>query len=179
MWRFAAIAIAAVLAAGCGGGGERPASSAPTPGGPCPEGTPFVRAADLIGPSPAGHEVLPADREALATFVGRLREGLGDRWRGYDAKVMARPGAAFGTVVLVVNSHERGDASGGGIVAAERDAGRQGEPIDIAGRPGRLNVAADGAHVAVAPAGDCALAMLVADEERMLRRAASAMGAGR
>lgn len=94
-------------------------------------------------------------------------------------KVLARPRAERGTVVLVVNANERIDDTTRGSLAAERDAGVHGEPIEIAGEPGRLNVTADGAYLGVAAAGECAMVMLVADEEQVLRGAASAMGSQR
>ena len=148
MRRIAATAAAMAALAGCGGGDEDRATDAPTPGPPCPEGTELVRARDVIGPTPGGH----------------------------DARVLARRGATRGTAVLVINAREAGDDTLRGIMAAERDAGRPGEPIEISGEPGRLNRSADGGYVAFAAAGECALVMLLADEERTLRGAASEMG---
>ena len=179
MRRIATIAVTALLVVGCGGGnaGRAKSSAAPTPGPACPEGTEFVRARDVIGPTPAGFEVVPGARGRLEAAADVLRRGLGERWRGYDAKVLARPRAANGTAVVVINSHERGgDDFMRGFLAAERDAGKQGEPIQVAGEEGRLHRAADGAYIAIAPAGECALVLLVATQEQLVRRTASVIG---
>ena len=70
-------------------------------------------------------------------------------------------------------------------IAAAASSPRSATPAGRASRsrspagPARLNVAAGGAYLAVAPAGECSLVMLVADDELALRKAASAMGPGR
>ena len=177
MRRIAATAAALAALAGCGGGDEdRATDAAPTPGPPCPEGAELVRARDVIGPTPGGYVVVPGDQERLDAIAGVIRRGLKERWRDHDARVLARRGATRGTAVLVINTREAGEDTLRGIMAAERDAGRPGEPIEISGEPGRLNRSADGAYVAFAAAGECALVMLLADEERTLRSAASEMG---
>jgi hypothetical protein len=176
MRRLALVAL--VLVAGCGGGGGGRAanSAAPTPSGPCPEGTGFLRARDVIGPTPAGFEVVAGDRKAIDTLIAPLREGLAERWRGYDAKVLIRPRAQYGTAVIVVNTHERRAETMRGFLAAERAAGKEGETVEVAGESGRLLPTADGSSFAIAPAGECSLVFLVADREERVRTALSVIG---
>jgi hypothetical protein len=178
MWRFAGIVLV-LCAAGCGGSGAGTAANSadPGPGGPCPEGTPIVQARDVIGPVPRGFEVVPGDNEVLKSLVAEMKAGFGESWRRHDAKILLRRGAVNGTAVLVINSTDRHEDTMRGFLAAERDAGTRGETIEVAGERGRLLVAADGGYAAVAPAGECAMVMLFADTERLMRTAVSVMDA--
>ena len=150
----------------------------PAAKGPCPEGTALVRARDVIGPTPAGFEVLPGDKQRLASVAAQFREGFGDKWRGYDAKVLVRRDAANGAAVVVVNLHEKvgsDEEYRESAMAAERASGAEGRPIQIAGREGRLRTAPDGAFVATAPAGTCALVAVMADTGKLLLDAVEVM----
>ena len=86
-------------------------------------------------------------------------------------KVLARDGAASGTLVLVINSTEK---TGGtdDIVAGMIDSGRDGEPITLRGQETKLVRTIDGAYVTAAVAGDCAMVLLIADSEKQARNAA-------
>jgi hypothetical protein len=170
MRRIAAIAAAAVLAAGCGDGD---AEETPTVG-PCPEGTPFVRARDVVGPPPAGYQLVAGDKSALDDLAASLRQEVGRAWRGHDAKVLVPRRAAEGTAVVVVNAlAETGDDFLRTRREAERRAGLTGEDIQIGDETGRLNRAVDGAWVAFAPVGECSAVMLVSNRRRLLEHTAS------
>lgn len=188
MWpRLAVVASAGLLLSACGGdegkgsddrAGARATASAAvaTPAGPCPEGTDPVRARDVIGEAPQGYEILSGDQKAIATFVKQFRRPFGAAWRGYDAKVLARRGTDNGTAVIVINSNERSGGSDdvlAGAEAAKRDRGTDYERIRIGGEEGPLSEAPDGAFIAVAPTGTCALVVLVADSEKLVRTVAS------
>jgi hypothetical protein len=150
----------------------------PTPAGPCPEGTEPVRARDVIGPTPSGYQVVRGDRAALDAIAQQLEAGFGERWRGYDARVIARGNAANGTAVIVVNVNEQTRDPEDflqGVRAAEQDNDTRGEDIRIGDLDGRVVRARDGASVAIAPAGACALVMLIADTEALLRDAAGVL----
>ncbi len=64
----------------------------------------------------------------------------------------------------------RGGPSG---VVVIRESGRDAgvRPIDVAGEEGVLSKAPDGAFTVIARAGSCALVVLVADTERLVRQA--------
>jgi hypothetical protein len=193
MWRLIAVVLtSSFLCVACGGDdAERPADGArPTPTaegfaelpppGPCPKGTAFVRARDVIGPAPAGFKVVAGDRRRLAAIAADFEKASGDAWRGYDAKVLARRNAANGTAVMVVNSHE---ATGSredflkGVKAAQEAAGTPAEPIQVAGGEASMQRTPDGAYLAAAPAGTCAVMFLMADTKTLVRRAASLLPA--
>jgi hypothetical protein len=169
------VVAAAFSGLACGGDeGERAAD--PTPGEPCPEGTELVRARDVIGPTPKGYQVVPGDRKALGAIANQLEAGFGERWRGYDARVIARRNAVNGTAVIIVNVNEQTESSEEflrGVKAAEEDNDARGEDIRVGDHDGRLQRAPDGAYLAIAPAGTCALVMLVADDEALVRDAAA------
>lgn len=172
------VVAAAFSGLACGGGDEARRTAGPTPGGPCPEGTEAVRARDVIGPTPSGYQVVPGDRAALDSIAEQLEAGFGERWRGHDARVIARRGAANGAAVIVVNVNEQTrdpDDFLQGVRAAEEDNDTRGEDISVGDRDGRLVRAQDGAYVAIAPAGTCALVMLIADTEAILRDAAGVL----
>lgn len=175
--------IAAILATGvlCGcGGGNGAAETAKRTDRACPEGTEPVSARDVIGPTPPGYEVVRGDRRAIDRFVQQIRGQMGDAWRGYDARVLVRRQAQNGAAVIVINANERRVDE---VVEGAKDAPvgrdlRRG-PIEVAGEEGWMQEAVDGAFIAVAPAGDCAMLMLVADNEPRLRDAAAKVGSRR
>jgi hypothetical protein len=91
---------------------------------------------------------------------------------------VVRRGAQSGVAVIVINSSEDvGPASEilAGAEEAEREAGRDAsvQPIDVAGEKGAFAKAPDGAFIAVARAGSCALVVLTADSAPVLREVAS------
>jgi hypothetical protein len=178
MWRIVAIVLTVPFwGVACGGVVPVP-KKLPASNGPCPKGTDFVYALDVIGPTPPGFEVMPGDKEALKTFVDQFRVGFGKMWRGYDAKVLVRRNKLNGTAVIVINAHEKTGGPDGflaGAMAAEREKGVAGDPIDVAGQGGRMQRTQDGAFIAVAPAGTCSVVVLVADTEKRLRSGASAL----
>ena len=150
------------------------------PAGPCPEGTEFLRARDVIGQAPPGYAIVSGDRQALDGFVAQFRKPLGARWRGYDAKVLARRGADNGTAVIVINTHERSGGSDDilrGAEASKRDRGTDYERLRVGGEVGPLSQAPDGAYIAAASAGTCSLVVLVADTEKLVRTAAALLPA--
>jgi hypothetical protein len=181
MRRTTAIALAALACAtGCGGDdAEQPrAEATPAPAGPCPEGTPFVRARDVIGRPPAGYQLLPPARpKRLEAFAEQFERMLGShRWRGYDAMVLVRRGTAAGAVVLVMNSRERAGPPGdiaAGADDAERDLGLESEPIRVGREEGRIGRTIDGMPLVLGGAGECATLVLLGDTEAQVRHAAS------
>jgi hypothetical protein len=181
MRRTTAIALAAlVCAAGCGDGeaDEPSAGATPAPAGPCPEGTPFVRARDVVGRPPAGYQLLPpAKPKRIAEFAAQFERALGShRWRGHDALVLVRSGTAEGAAVLVMNSRERTGPPGdiaAGAEEAERDLGIESEPIRVGREEGRIGRTADGTSMVIGGAGECATLVILADREAPVRHAAS------
>jgi hypothetical protein len=138
----------------------------------CPEGTPSLQARDVIGPTPKGYEVVEGDPAALGRVADQMKETMGPAFRDWDGRVLVRQGAANGTAVLVFNAKERippPDELLRQQEEAEQDAGLPAEPIAVGSTDGRLHEAADGGYLAVAPAGTCAMLMLVADRERFVR----------
>jgi hypothetical protein len=166
--------IAAVWIAGCGSVRDIAARPTATPG--CPQGEPFVRAVDVIGrPVPEGYVIDPGDKTALRRFATQFRDRIGDEWRGYDAKVLLPEGKLNGTAVVVLNAKAQTGGSDelvAGIERGARERGQSAEPIQIAGREGRLVQALDGAYIAMAPARKCAIVMLVADKRPLVTNAA-------
>jgi len=189
--KLAIVVGAGLLLSACGGDKDKGSSgraesqgtvsaAAPTPAGPCPEGTRFLRARDVIGQAPPGYQIFSSDRQALAGFVAQYRKLLGTRWRGFGAKVLARRGADTGTAVIVINTRERSGGSEAmlsGAEAAKRDRGTDYERLRVGGRVGPLTQARDGAFVAIAPAGTCSQVVLVADTEKLVRTAAALLPA--
>lgn len=175
MWRSVAIVVVfAVSGIGCGA--RDAATSKPTPVPPCPDGTPFVKARDIVGtPVPEGFELLRADPARMDPFANQFKDKIGDAWRGYDARVLVHEGKLNGAAVVVINAK---DQTGGNdlIAGLERAAGERDvetEKLTIAGREGRLIQAVDGAYLATAPARECAIVFLVADKKPLVTEAAS------
>jgi hypothetical protein len=176
--RAALIAIALALP-GLACGGDDPDGPAGASGGAaCPEGTPPVKAAAVIGTPPPGYRTAVGDREALERFADQIRPQVGHRWEGYDAKVLVRRGKINGAAVIVINTNEKTGTTETFLRSAKRaeeESGTPGEDIRIGDEPGRLRQALDGGYIATALAGPCAVMMLVADTEPLLRDAAAAI----
>jgi hypothetical protein len=175
MGRSIAIVLALAVS-GIGCGARDAAVSKPTPVPPCPEGTPFVKARDIVGkPVPSGFELAQADPTVIEPFANQFKARIGKAWRGYDARVLVHAGKAVGAAVVVINAH---DETGGndliaGLERAASDRDVETEKISIAGREGRLIQAIDGGYLATAPARECAIVFLVADKKPLVTEAAS------
>jgi hypothetical protein len=178
--RSAAITITlGVLAIGCGG--TEPDRAAEAPAEPCPADAEPLAVRDLIERPPRGYVLgPPADDSGIGELIDVLRQGLGGRYRGHDAAVLARRRADQGVFILVLNSDERSASEGviAGAQDAERENDLEGGPIEVDGREGRLVRTADGSFMASAPAGECAVVMLLAGDRPTLRHAASLIRAG-
>jgi hypothetical protein len=164
----------AVPAIGCGA--RDAAVKEPTPIPPCPDGTPFVKARDIVGkPVPAGFELLQSDPAVMEPFANQFKERIGKAWRGYDSRVLVHEGKVVGAAVVVINATDQtgGNSLVAGVDSAADDRDVETEKISIAGREGRLVQALDGAYIATAPARDCAVVMLVADKKALITEAAS------
>jgi hypothetical protein len=142
----------------------------------CPEGTPSLAARDVIGTTPKGYKVVKGDPVAIGRVADQMKKTMGPAFRDYDARVIARRRAVMGTAVMVFNAKERippPDELLRQQEAAEEKAGVPAEPISVGSADGRLRQAADGGWVAVAPAGTCAMLLLVSDREELIRDAAA------
>jgi hypothetical protein len=144
----------------------------------CPEGTPSLQARDVIGPTPKGYEVVEGDPAALGRVADQMKETMGPAFRDWDGRVLVRRGAANGTAVLVFNAKERippPDELLNLQESAEEKAGVGADTVTVGSADGRLYQAPDGGWVAVAPAGTCALVLLVSEREDLIRDAATQM----
>jgi hypothetical protein len=142
----------------------------------CPEGTPSLQARDVIGTTPNGYKVAKGDPAAIGRVADTVKQTTGPAFRDYDARVLARRRALNGTAVIVFNANERippPDELLSEQVAAEEKAGVGADTISVGGADGRLYQAPDGGWVAVAPAGTCAMVMLVSERENLIRDAAA------
>jgi hypothetical protein len=167
------LAILAVISVGLSAcGGEE--QSAETDRA-CPEGTPSLKARDVIGTTPKGYDVVRGDPVALGRVADEMKETMGPAFRDWDARVLARRRAMTGTAVMVFNANERippPDELLRQQQEAEAKAGLPAEEITVGGTAGRLDRGTDGSWVAVAPAGTCAMVLLASDRERLIRDAA-------
>jgi hypothetical protein len=148
----------------------------------CPSGKDLVTAADVIGkPPPKGYVVDPGRKKVLRAVAEQFKPGMGDSWRGYDAKVLVRKGRVDGAAVIVINSDDktisREDDLARGFETGAEKRGVEVEKLVIGGHEGRMVPTTDGAYLAMAPAGVCAVVVLVADTAPLLREAASAIPA--
>jgi hypothetical protein len=171
----------ALCAAGCGGAADvRDAAKSDIPP-PCPEGTPTLKAREVIGPVPRGYEVVePGRPKVIEGFVTSLRKDLGKAYRSHDARVIVPRGQLDGTAVIVINTHEgRPEDVVVGAKSAEGQDGVEGERIDVDGREGRLQHSADGStgFIAMAPTGRCSILFLLSDRKPRLEDAAALIGA--
>jgi hypothetical protein len=176
MWWIAAFALTLLLCA-CGSEEEaRPGTAAAPPS--CPEGTPLLKARDVVGPDPRGYELVPVKPdEQVRAFVGRIERAAGEGLRSYDTAALVDRSKRDGTAVIVINSDEgRSEDVLAGALQAEREDGIEGERIVIDGREGRLQHATDGSFIATAPAGECAMIMLIGLEKPLVREAAAVIG---
>jgi hypothetical protein len=176
----------AIAFSGCGDrdaktGAKQPSSTsaaqatATTSSDRCPDQVKPVRAQDLISDPAPGYSLVPSDAASTKTIVTLLKAVLGDSWRGHDEKVLARDGASSGTLLLVVNSTEKMGGNNdivAGILEGTKQSGDETEAITVRGQRTQLVRTGDGAYTTVAPAGDCAVVMLISDSEKELRRAA-------
>jgi hypothetical protein len=147
----------------------------------CPSGKDVVHATDVIGqPPPKGYDIDPGDKQALKAVAEQFKARIGDSWRGYDGRVLVRHNEANGTAVLVINSSEKTGGSSALIEGAEsgaKEAGQTAERLTIAGNEGRMVQSSDGAYIAMAPTGRCAVVMLIADRAELVRNTADVIPA--
>jgi hypothetical protein len=142
----------------------------------CPEGTPSLQARDVIGTTPDGYRVAKGDPAAIGRVADGVKQTMGPAFRDYDARVLAPRRATNGTAVIVFNANERippPDELLRQQEEAEEDADVGADTISVGGADGRLYQAPDGGWVAVAPAGTCAMVLLVSDREQLIRDAAT------
>ena len=142
----------------------------------CPEGTPSLLARDVIGTTPDGYKVVKGDPAAIGQVADGVKQTMGQALRDYDARVLARRRALNGTAVIVFNANEKippPDELLRQQEAAEEKADVGADTISVGGADGRLYQAPDGGWVAVAPAGACAMVLLVSDREELIRDAAT------
>jgi hypothetical protein len=166
------LVILTVLSFGVSACGDDDQQSSGSSDRACPEGTPSLQASDVIGPAPKGYEVLEGDPAALGRVADQMKQTMGPAFRDWDGRVLVRRGAAMGTAVMVFNAKERippPDELLRQQEEAEEKAGLPAEPIAVGSTDGRLHQAVDGGYLAVAPAGECAMMMLVADREKWVR----------
>jgi hypothetical protein len=169
------IALLTLLAVGlsaCGGDEQEAAESERA----CPEDTPSLKARDVIGSTPKGYEVVEGDPAALERVASQMKQTMGPAFRDWDARVLAPRRAVMGTAVMVFNANERIPPPEELLrqqEEAEAKAGLPAEAIDVGGEAGRLHQGPDGAWVAVAPAGTCAMVLLASDREKLIRDAAT------
>src|SRR4051794_24346120 len=157
-------------------GSRRGSPTSPgAPGGRCPPQIKPVTAQDLVSNPAPGYSLVPSDATSTKTIVTLLKAVLRDSRRGHDEKVLARDRASSGTLLLVVNSTEKTGGNNdivSGILEGTKASGDKTEEITVRGQTTRLVRTGDGAYTTVAPAGDCAVVMLISDSEKELRRAA-------
>jgi hypothetical protein len=169
---LAVLAVASVGISACGGEEQQAAE----PDRACPEGTRSLEARDVIGTTPKGYRVVRGDPLALERVANQIKQTMGDAYRDWDARVLARPRATMGTAVMVFNADERIPAPDELLrqqQQAEAKAGTPAEAISVGGAAGRLHQGADGSWLAVAPAGTCAMVLLASDREDLIRDAAA------
>jgi hypothetical protein len=167
------LAILAVMSVGLSAcGGEEPSAETDRA---CPEGTPSLKARDVIGTTPKGYEVVKGNSAALGRVAHQMKQTMGPAFRDWDGRVLARRRARMGTAVMVFNANERippPDELLRRQREAEAKAGLPAEEITVGGAAGRLHQGTDGSWVAVAPAGTCAMVLLASDRENVIRDAA-------
>jgi hypothetical protein len=176
MWRCSVAIVLAVAVSGIGCGARDAVSAKPTPVPRCSEGTPFVKARDIVGkPAPSGFELARGDPTVLGPFANQFKTRIGEAWRGYDARVLVHKGEVNGAAVVVINAKDQtgGNSLVAGIERGADERGVDAEEISIAGREGRIVRAVDGAYIASAPARQCAIVFLVADNKQLVTEAAS------
>ena len=157
----------------CGGDDERQQTESDQA---CPEGTPSLQARDVIGTTPDGYKVVEGDPAAIGQVADGVKQTMGQAFRDYDARVLARRRALNGTAVIVFNASERippPDELLRQQEAAEDKADVGADTLSVGNADGRLYQAPDGGWVAVAPAGTCAMVLLVSDREDLIRDAAA------
>jgi hypothetical protein len=94
--------------------------------------------------------------------------------------VLVRHKKVNGAAVMVLNSSDKTSGSDDLIRGAEKGAEQAGQtavPIDIAGQEGRMVQTPDGAYIAMAPTARCAVVLLLADTDALVRDAASVIPA--
>ena len=130
----------------------------------------------MIGTTPHGYKVAKGDPAAIGQVAENVKRTMGPAFRDYDAHVLARSRELNGTAVIVFNAKERippPDELLDLQESAEEKAGVGADTITVGDADGRLYQASDGGWVAVAPAGTCALVLLVSEREALIRDAAT------
>src|SRR3954466_8040839 len=113
-----------------------------------------MRAADLIDP-PSGYELAKMDPARAEAVAKQFRSSLGDRFEGFDAKVLVRRTKNQGTAVMVLNATEPVGSDSELLKGFEDGAEENGvkvERLSIGREPGAIARTPDGAFVAMAPA---------------------------
>lgn len=168
MIRAAALAAAALALAGCG---TDPAPS-------CAD-TPTVTATGLTQPPPDGFEARPAGAGLVDPLVASIREDLGeDRWRGYSARLLTRPGDDDAVLVIVLPAAEENGGPDALVDTAERNTSalRGGfEVVSLLGHDGILRGSEDRGFVGQTTAGDCASLLLNSTDRDLLLEAGGAL----
>jgi hypothetical protein len=163
------VVLVVLCVSGCGDDDQQRSESSDRA---CPEGTPSLQARDVIGTTPTGYEVVEGDPAALGRVADQMKQTMGPAFRDWDGRVLVRRGAGTGTAVLVFNAKERIPPPAELLRQqedAEEKAGFPAEPIAVGSTAGRLHQAPDGGYLAVAPAGECSMLLLVADREKWVR----------
>jgi hypothetical protein len=169
------LAILTVLSVGLSACGDDEQQRSESSERACPEGTPSLQARDVIGTTPDGYKVVKGDAVAIERVADNVKQTMGQAFRDYDARVLARRRALNGTAVIVFNAKERippPDELLRQQETAEEKADVGADTISVGSADGRLYQAPDGGWVAVAPAGTCAMVLLVSDREELIRDAA-------
>jgi hypothetical protein len=181
MRRFVILIGLALCAAGCGGAADVRDAAKSNTAPACPEGTPPLKAREVIGPVPSDHEVVaPGRPKIIEEIVAGLRKDMGAAYRSHDARVIVPRGKLDGTAVIVINTNEgRPEDVVVGAKSAEGKDGVSGERLDVDGREGRLqhtSNTSDG-YIAMAPTGRCSIMFLLSDQKPRLEKAAALIGA--
>jgi hypothetical protein len=169
------LAILTVLSVGLSACGDDEQQRSESSERACPEGTPSLQARDVIGTTPDGYKVVKGDAVAIERVADNVKQTMGQAFRDYDARVLARRRALNGTAVIVFNAKERippPDVLLRQQETAEEKADVGADTISVGSADGRLYQAPDGGWVAVAPAGTCAMVLLVSDRDELIRDAA-------
>lgn len=161
MIRAAALASAALALAGCGTQSARGCADAPT-----------VTAAGLTEPPPAGFEARAADAALVDPLVASAREELGEeRWRGYSARLLTRPGDADAVLVIVLPAAEPNGGPDELVKTAELSTSALRGSYDVVrvlGQDGILRGSEGRGFVAQTTAGDCAALLLNSTDRDLL-----------
>jgi hypothetical protein len=165
--RLPAVLLGAMaVLAGCGTSDERTVGDLV-----CGRPAAATDAQSVVDPLPAGYTVSPSGDPTLVDLTDTYKRTLGSRYAGSDSLVLTHQGTDDKVSILFVDTQHGVNAQKvvEGVEAEGRKSGRSFAHLDIGAQPGVIGGNDADGWAATAASGSCAIVVLIAPHEQLLR----------